>query len=249
MNNLINITNKNGTLLVSSREIAENFEKEHRGVLRDLDNLKEGVAQNWADLFYETTYTHPQNKQEYREILMNRDGFTLLAMGFTGQKALEWKLKYIEAFNKMEEQIRNKQLVTDNLSPQLQLLINMELKQKELEATVTETKEEIQAIREVIIVNPKAEWRKETNLILNSIGKKLDNYSTARNEVYEALKVRANCRPNVLVNNLKKRALENGMAPSKADKLNILDVLENDPRLREIYITIVKEMAIKHKVA
>lgn len=106
MSNLIKINNKDGNLVVSSREVARNFEKEHRGVLRDLDNLKEGVAQNWADLFYESSYIHEQNKQEYREILMNKDGFTLLAMGFTGSKALEWKLKYIEAFNKMENALK-----------------------------------------------------------------------------------------------------------------------------------------------
>ena len=37
--------------------------------------------------------------------LMNRDGFSLLAMGFTGKEAVEWKLKYIEAFNAMEQQL------------------------------------------------------------------------------------------------------------------------------------------------
>ncbi|WP_240076735.1 Rha family transcriptional regulator, partial [Enterococcus faecalis] len=57
-------------------------------------------------LFYEDSYIHPQNKQKYRQIIMNRDGFTLLAMGFTGQKALKFKLKYIEAFNQMEELLK-----------------------------------------------------------------------------------------------------------------------------------------------
>lgn len=252
MSDLINIVNQNGNLVVSSREVAKNFEKRHADVTKAIQDLinKAGSAEKVAYLYNQfiySEYQESQNGQYYPEYLLTRDGFSLLVMGFTGQKAFEWKLIYIEAFNKMEETIKN-QLVTTNLSPQLQLLINMELKQKELETAITETKEEIQAIRDVIIVNPKAEWRKETNRILNAIGKKLDNYSTARNEVYEALKVRANCRPNVLVNNLMKRALESGMAPSKVDKLNILDVLGNDPRLREIYISIVKEMAIKYKV-
>lgn len=249
MNNII-IQNQNGNLVVSSREVAENFEKRHDNVVRDIEELIKnmGSPQNWGHLFIGTNYQHEQNKQVYREYLLTRDGFTLLAMGFTGRKALEWKLKYIEAFNKMEEKLKQ-QVIPSDLSPQLQLLINMELKQRQLETAVTETQKEVQAIRDVIVVNPKAEWRKETNNILINIGNKIDDYSKPRNEVYEALKERANCRPNVLVNNLKKRALENGMAPSKADKLNILDVLENDPRLREIYITIVKEMAIRHRIA
>lgn len=250
MNNIIIIQSQNGNLVVSSREVAENFEKRHDNVVRDIEELIKnmGSPQNWGHLFIGTNYQHEQNKQVYREYLLTRDGFTLLAMGFTGRKALEWKLKYIEAFNKMEEKLKQ-QVIPSDLSPQLQLLINMELKQRQLETVVTETQKEVQAIRDVIVVNPKAEWRKETNDILTAIGKKIDDYSKPRNEVYEALKERANCRPSVLINNLKKRALENGMAPSKADKLNILDVLENDPRLREIYITIVKEMAIRHRIA
>ncbi|HAP8142985.1 TPA: phage regulatory protein, partial [Enterococcus faecium] len=79
----------------------------HRHVLTAIDELKEGVAENWADLFWEDTYVHPQNKQSYRIIYMNRDGFSLLAMGFTGKKALSFKLQYIEAFNKMEKELKD----------------------------------------------------------------------------------------------------------------------------------------------
>ncbi|MDN3077719.1 Rha family transcriptional regulator [Enterococcus faecium] len=98
---------KDQQAVTTSLQVAETFEKNHQHVLRDLDNLKEGV-QNWTDLFYEDTYIHPQNKQEYRQIIMNRDGFTLLAMGFTGKKALQFKLQYINAFNEMEKTIKEK---------------------------------------------------------------------------------------------------------------------------------------------
>ncbi|WP_040759430.1 Rha family transcriptional regulator [Sporosarcina newyorkensis] len=92
--------------VTSSLRVAEDFERNHRDVLKSIDELKEGVAQNFADLFHETTYMHEQNKQEYRMFYMNRDGFTLLAMGFTGKRALDFKLKYIQAFNQMEEQLK-----------------------------------------------------------------------------------------------------------------------------------------------
>ncbi|WP_424349622.1 Rha family transcriptional regulator [Latilactobacillus sp. 5-91] len=115
MNNLVIM--KNQQAVTSSLQVAEVFEKNHRDVLKSVDELRDGVAQNfadptdgvaenWADLFYEDVYTHPQNKQQYRVIYMNRDGFTLLAMGFTGMKALSFKLKYIEAFNQMENSIK-----------------------------------------------------------------------------------------------------------------------------------------------
>ena len=60
-------------------------------------------------MFKKVRYIHPQNKREYYKYLMNRDGFTLLAMGFTGQEALIWKLKYISAFNTMEQTLLQQQ--------------------------------------------------------------------------------------------------------------------------------------------
>ncbi|EGQ1195657.1 Rha family transcriptional regulator [Enterococcus faecalis] len=110
MDNLVIM--KDHQAVTSSLQVAEVFGKEHKVVLKAIDELKEGVAQNYADLFYEDTYIHPQNKQSYRQVIMNRDGFTLLAMGFTGQKALQFKLKYIEAFNQMEKEIQQPKLPT-----------------------------------------------------------------------------------------------------------------------------------------
>ena len=103
MNDLINITNENGQAVVSSREVAEHFCKEHRNVIQSIENIS---AENSAvtPMFFKTTYQAGTGKQ-YPMYLMNRDGFSLLAMGFTGKAALEWKLKYITAFNQMDEEI------------------------------------------------------------------------------------------------------------------------------------------------
>lgn len=106
MNNLINITNKNGKLTVSTREVAERFEKQHKDVLESIRNI---TAENSAltnDYFIESSYKAGTGKS-YPEYLLTRDGFSLLAMGFTGAKALDWKLKFIEAFNKMEDELKN----------------------------------------------------------------------------------------------------------------------------------------------
>lgn len=103
---IINIVIEKEQPVTTSRNVAENFSKEHRGILRDIRNL---TAQNSAtrNMFFETTYINSRG-QEYPEFLMNRDGFTLLAMGFTGQKALEFKLAYIEQFNTMEEKLQSR---------------------------------------------------------------------------------------------------------------------------------------------
>ncbi|WP_129600471.1 Rha family transcriptional regulator [Anaerophilus nitritogenes] len=103
---------KNDEAVASSRVIAEKFDKRHDNVIRDIEKLIEGIPKIEETpvhrYFIKTNYIHEQNKQRYKEYLMTRDGFTLLAMGFTGAKALKWKLKYIKAFNRMEKFIREK---------------------------------------------------------------------------------------------------------------------------------------------
>ena len=105
MNDII-LSVQNGEPVVSSRQIAESFEKRHDHVMRDIEDIMKGLPKNGdTHMFFKTEYTHEQNGQTYSMYLMNRDGFTLLAMGFTGKAALEWKLKYIAAFNEMEKKL------------------------------------------------------------------------------------------------------------------------------------------------
>lgn len=107
MRNLV-FKGENNQALTNSLLVAEKFGKEHQHVLRDIRNLVEGVSKiGDTPMFVESSYIHSQNGQEYPLFIMNRDGFTLLAMGFTGDKALQFKLDYINAFNKMEEAIKS----------------------------------------------------------------------------------------------------------------------------------------------
>lgn len=106
MKQLVIRSDKN-TPVTTSLLVAEKFQKSHRHVLEAIDELVKGVAEKSADLFHETTYVHPQNNQTYRMYIMNRDGFSLLVMGFTGPRALQFKLDYIDAFNKMEQAIKS----------------------------------------------------------------------------------------------------------------------------------------------
>ena len=107
MENLVSVINNQ--VVVSSRQVAEKFGKEHRNVLASIKEIIS--AEKSALTFYqENTYKAGTGKS-YPEYLMNRDGFTLLAMGFTGKDALQWKMKYIAAFNNMEQKLQNKMLM------------------------------------------------------------------------------------------------------------------------------------------
>ena len=101
---------ENDQPVTTSLKVAEVFEKRHDHIVRDIrDIVKQmgGVPKiGETPMFQETTYIHEQNGQAYPMYLMNRDGFTLLAMGFTGKKALQFKLAYIDAFNRMEAKLQ-----------------------------------------------------------------------------------------------------------------------------------------------
>lgn len=89
---------------VSSLVVAEQFEKEHKNVLRDIEALE--IDDKFRQLNFElTSYVDIQNK-ERKSYKITRDGFMLLVMGFTGNKAMKMKVAFIEAFNRMENAIR-----------------------------------------------------------------------------------------------------------------------------------------------
>ncbi|WP_086989700.1 Rha family transcriptional regulator [Levilactobacillus brevis] len=102
MNELVIMKDKQA--VTSSLQVAESFNKNHQHVLRSIDGLKKDVS-NFGQMFIETNLpdSYGRNRRGY---YMNRDGFTLLAMGFTGSKALQFKLQYIDAFNEMEQQVK-----------------------------------------------------------------------------------------------------------------------------------------------
>lgn len=115
MNELVIMHDKQA--VTTSLVLSEAFGKQHKHVLEAISskiNSAENSAQ-YKKMFAESTYTDRSGKQN-KMYYLNRDGFTFIAMGFTGRKADEFKLKYIEAFNRMEEQIRNQSLQVLNQS-------------------------------------------------------------------------------------------------------------------------------------
>jgi Rha family phage regulatory protein len=133
---------KDGRVFANSLDVAEAFEKEHRNVLRDIESLvsqEPACALNFEQASRDVPMPRGGTRSE-RFFNMTRDGFTLLAMGFNGTKALQWKLRYIDAFNKMESTIRNASLdVMDALSNPAMLrtlLANYSEKAETLQAQV-----------------------------------------------------------------------------------------------------------------
>lgn len=107
-----------GTPVTDSLKVAEVFGKQHKNIMQSIRNIL-GSAENSAHhrWFYESTYCDMQGK-ERPMFVMNRDGFSLLAMGLTGTKAMQFKVGFIEQFNAMERVVRQVMQPTTPAIPQ-----------------------------------------------------------------------------------------------------------------------------------
>jgi len=125
MNELVVMRNRQA--VTTSLAVAQAFEKNHKDVLEAI-RTKISTAENSAllNMFVEDSYTATNGKRN-KMYYMNRDGFTFIAMGFTGRKADEFKLKYIQAFNAMEERIRNQPRLPQSPTEMLKLAIDSTL--------------------------------------------------------------------------------------------------------------------------
>ena len=109
---VVSIVNNNVTAL--STDVAKFFGKVHRNVVRDIEELISKLPSSRLLNFERSEVSIPSNiKNAPNRIIkayrMTRDGFTLLVMGWTGEKALQFKLVWLDAFNRMEEQLRKQQ--------------------------------------------------------------------------------------------------------------------------------------------
>ena len=134
MTNELGIVIDNNRPVVSSRKVAEVFEKEHNIVMRSIRDLVCGDDFSRCN-FAQSTYMSDRGK-EYPEYLMTRDGFTILAMGFTGSKAMQWKIKYIETFNRMEAELSTSFAIPRTYAEALHLAAELEDKRLMLEAKI-----------------------------------------------------------------------------------------------------------------
>ena len=145
-----------------------------------------------------------------------------------------------------------------DLSPQLQVLIQMETRQKQIEARQAEQatalaglEQKIQNTCEVIALD-KTAWRKDSEHLINKIARATgDGYGGIRllyEEIYRSIESRAGVSLNTRLTNKRNRMAGEGVCKSKRDKLTRVDIIAEDKKLIEIYVAIVKELAVKYGV-
>ena len=252
MNDLLTISN--GQPTASSRDIAEHFGKEHKNVLQSIENL---TAENSAltQMFFKTSYTSGTGKA-YPMYLMNRDGFTLLAMGFTGKEALAWKMKYINAFNAMEQELRSQQQgLTEAdfsaLSYEARAIIKMELQQKQQAKQIAELTTQQQETRTMVnqtlsaITRPSTsdaeDWKEDINHTIRQMCEEYGlNYHTTIGEMYAELEKLGSVNLSVRQKNLQARMRRGGATVAECRRISKLHVISQEKKLRWFYEGIVR---------
>lgn len=105
----------NGRITTTSKQVAEHFGKRHDDVLRAIRNRRDESGEWGVRNFTDTPYIDPQNGQEYSMFILTKDGFMFVIQKFTGAKAVQIQIAYINAFNAMEEALHT----THNTLPSL----------------------------------------------------------------------------------------------------------------------------------
>lgn len=241
----LTVINRNGQFVVDSREVAEMVDKRHDNLVRDIDGyvsiLNQTSNLRTDHFFIESSYQAGTGKK-YKSYLITRKGCDMVANKMTGEKGILFTATYVAKFEEMETQLK---LSMQELSPQLQILINMELNQKRLENQLLMTQNQVSTIKDTII-NRNEDWRKEIVRKLRKIGFKQGKYDEVVKESYKLLEERAGCKLKTRLENLRQRMALEGATRTAINNANYLDVVGADKRLKEIYISIVNQMYVKY---
>lgn len=242
------LSTQNGEPVASSRQIAESFGKEHKDTLESIRQILAAENSATKSMFYETTFEN--RGKQYPMYLMNRDGFTLLAMGFTGKAALEWKLKYIQAFNAMEKQLATRSTSQlQDLSPELQYLIKLERQQNQQAKQLEQVNDRLDAACEAFSLSAGPDWKKVCQNVISSVAMKRggtdDDFESVWNEIYEAME-RRGFNLELRVSNAKSRAMKNGICKSDVRKISKAKIIESGgKKIICAFVDSVRELAVK----
>lgn len=247
----LQVVEQNDEFYVDSREVAKMVDKRHAHLVRDIDNYKEILDQNpnlvSDEYFVESNYQAGTGKQ-YKRYLLTKKGCDMVANKMTGSKGVLFTAMYVDAFHKMDEHVKQSQLNVPQTP--MQALEMMFKVQKDQEQFNQEMKREITGIRNIVGIETK-NWRNDTNKMLGAIAQHLgggEKHQKVRAEAYKLLEEKGRCKLDQRLNNRKAKMLSQGATKSQINKVSKLDVITDEPRLIEIYISVIKSMAIKYGV-
>ena len=254
----------NEIITINQQQIAA---KEYQGqrvvTLKDIDlvhNRPEGTARrnfntNREHLIEGTDY-FVRNSYEAKEefdmvapnglVLLTESGYLMLVKSFTDDLAWEVQRALVNNYFRVKTAETN----LSQLSPELRLLISLELQQKEQKAAIEDVNRRVDHIGEVISLSPNS-WRSDARNLIIGIAHQMggtEYIKEVQAEVFRLVDERGGVSLSVRLANKRRRMADEGVCKSKRDKVNKLDIIAEDKKLIEIYLAIVKEMAVKNGV-
>ena len=143
----VNVENVNGILVTTSNRVAQELEVNHRDLLDKIDGYvkKFGGAELSAGFYITGEYTHPQNKQVYRNYLITEKGIAQLIGGYSAAvpKAFDLNVAYINEFERMKKALKKPMSIPEQLLMNAQWMVDAENRMSSIESKVAETKENI----------------------------------------------------------------------------------------------------------
>lgn len=244
LNNNLTVVEQNGQLLVDSREVAEMIGINHSDLLvkiRGYIQILENGKIHSQDFFIEDAYKALGNNKSYKYYLLTRKGCDMVANKTNGTKGVLFTAHYVTRFEQMEKELIQPQTELEVLAATVNNMV-----QQEKRITVIENEQK--RIFDLIRLNP-SNWRKEINKIVRLIAKESGlSHSVIWSESYKNLETRGKCKLQRRLDNKRNNMKKEGASKTKVEKANFMDIIDEDPKLTEIFLAIVKDMAVKYKV-
>lgn len=236
-------TNENGEQLVSGRELHEFLEvgTEYKKWFSRMTEY--GFVENTDFTRVTQKCPTPGGVQNITDHAMTLDMAKEISMIQRTEKGKQARLYFIE----VEKQYK---LDTSSLSPELQFMNSVVQSLAKQEMATKQLSNKLDNITEIVALNT-TDWRKDCRALINKMAKTQGGFSAyqeIQEAIYEEVDRRAGSSLNTRLTNLRRRAAEEGVSKSKRDKMNKLDVIEMDKRLKEIYLAVVKDFAIRYGV-
>lgn len=230
------------------------------------EGLKIGADyKNWFPRMCEYGFTSPDDYIEFwengSEVIFDLAHFETpqqaTALGFRKNHTIALDMaKHIAMIQRTAEgkAIRDQLIALETniseLSPELRLLISMEMKQKEQDKAMEAMNQRIDDIRDVVALSPNS-WRKDASRLIVKIAHLMggtEHIQDVYTEVYRLVNERARVSLETRLTNKRRRMAEEGECLTARKRLTVVDVIADDRKLIEIYLAIVKEMAVKYGV-
>ena len=240
---------------ISSREVAEMMEIRHGDLLEKIDKINKDFGNGnvrYQKYWIESTFEN--RGKQYRCFEVTKRGCEFLAHKSTGTKGNLFTDRYMDKFEEMEL-VQQQTIDMTELSPSLQTfkqifdtMVEQEIKQKQMEKDIEGIKTSLDGIQNLISLS-KDNWRHDVKDIINKIAYKTGvKHKVIWDEVYNELQTRFGVNLNTRLKNRKNNAINNGMSKSKAEKINKLDIIDEDKSLVEGLLIVTKDLALKYNI-